>query len=83
MSKNKKHFAASTPQTFPYEVTTTVNYCMCFSQSDFSCQRTSNEEDWCFYTLTMRHGDSQTDTRMSETEMKSLIAMLQRMVSKR
>ena len=50
---------------------------------DFSCQRTSDEEEWCFYTLKMRRGDSSTDTRITETEMKSLIAMLQRLTSRR
>ncbi|MCR4558662.1 MAG: hypothetical protein K5685_01115, partial [Bacteroidales bacterium] len=84
MSKNKKHFAASTPQKLPYGVTTTVDYCMSFDERcDFSCQRTSDDEEWCFYTLKMRRGDSTTAPRITETEMKSLIAMLQRLTSKR
>ena len=82
--KSVKHFAASTPQTVLYEVTTTIDYCMCFSECcDFSCQRTSDEEEWRFYTLKMRRNDSQTATRITETELKSLIAMLQRLVSRR
>lgn len=84
---NKVHVkknAASTPQTVPYGVTTTIDYCMSFDERcDFSCQRTSDEEEWRFYTLKMRRNDSQTVTRITETEMKSLIAMLQRLVSRR
>lgn len=84
---NKVHVkknAASTPQTVPYGITTTIDYCMSFDERcDFSCKRTSDEEEWRFYTLKMRRNDSQTVTRITETEMKSLIAMLQRLVSRR